>query len=169
MFSIWESHLHTFSVLSSEGRNSRQKLNSELLDEEMLFEKAVMIRLNMFALLLNKTFPHSVPFSQVTLNKSSVLWFWCFSGAVVTPINLSVFCYLFLYWYMAAKRLASEMQIKEVEKMWCVMHCSDLHGHRRASWCILWLHLGVGRIERSFIHQLVVKLQGLQNLHIQFW
>lgn len=47
-------------------------------------------------------------------------------------------------------------------------HFPDLHGYSLvAGWCVLRLHLGVGRVERSLVHELVVKLQGLQNFHIQ--
>lgn len=52
---------------------------------------------------------------------------------------------------------------------WLLLHWSDLHAHSRAGWCILWLHLGVGWVVWSLIHELVVKLQRLHNFHVQFW
>ncbi len=44
---------------------------------------------------------------------------------------------------------------------------SDLHGHSGATWCILRLHLGVARVKRGLVHELVVKLKGLQDFHVQ--
>ena len=29
------------------------------------------------------------------------------------------------------------------------------------------LHLRIGRVERSLVHQLVIELQGFQNLHVE--
>lgn len=43
---------------------------------------------------------------------------------------------------------------------------ADLHGYSRAAGRVRRLHLGVGGVERSLVHELVVELQGLQNFDI---